>query len=395
MKPARAGAIVGGLVVLAMVGVATLMLIPRAGTEPDPAAGRSRVAAVGTGLTLDGRPWWPTGFNAYQLATDWSLNAGCGAEVDLDAYFGALPARSLTRFSLFAPFTERKDDGTIDYSAVDRVFEAAARHDQLVLPVLAAGDGACDGEHFRDADWYRSGWHDQRATAHGSYADWVRAAVDRWRHAPALAGWTAIGEAEAGSCLPGKSATVDCTEPANRRCPAGATATLRRFFDDAGALIRRLDPVHPIFAGLLGGGQCGIAGDGFARLAASPGIDVLEYHEYDLEPAHPERPAGLGLAAHPSPAEPRPDRPVPSDTLQARTAVAARLGKPLLLAEIGLKSGSCRSAAQRGELLRAAVGRAREFGVAGALVWAYVPDPRPHECTYDIGPGDPLWPSIR
>jgi hypothetical protein len=34
------------------------------------------------------------------------------------------------------------------------------------------------------------------------------------------------------------------------------------------------------------------------------------------------------------------------------------------------------------------------MGAAGAMFWAFVPDPRPHECTLDIGPDDPLFSMI-
>ena len=61
----------------------------------------ARIAGDAAGLTLVGNPWWPSGFNAYQLATDWSVNAGCGAMVDLDSYFSALEPGSLTRFNAF------------------------------------------------------------------------------------------------------------------------------------------------------------------------------------------------------------------------------------------------------------------------------------------------------
>ena len=36
-------------------------------------------------------------------------------------------------------------------------------------------------------------------------------------------------------------------------------------------------------------------------------------------------------------------------------------------------------------------GAPRAAGVAGALLWTFVPDPRENECTYDIGPDDPAW----
>ncbi|MFT3716330.1 MAG: beta-mannosidase [Gordonia sp. (in: high G+C Gram-positive bacteria)] len=325
-----------------------------------------RVTATAKGLQLDGKAWWPTGFNAYQLGTDWSLNVGCGAQVDLDQYFDALPPRSLTRFSLFAPFTQRKDNGKADFSRIDDVFAAATRHDQLVLPVLAAGDGSCDGEKFRDHDFYTGGWKTAKESVHGTYADWVRTAVDRWKDEPMLVGWTAMGEAEPGVC-----GTGDCKDYRNRTCPADATAVLRTFFDETGALIRSIDSTHLLFAGLTGGGQCGTAGDQYATVGASDGIDVLEYHDYTLT-------------------DPVPD----TESIPARIEQATKLGKPLFVAELGYEGGSCRPLDERASALRARIEELRGHGVAGVLAWSYVPDPRPSECTLDIGPGDPLWPSL-
>ena len=329
-------------------------------------ASQVAVTAKGTGLLLAGAPWWPTGFNAYQLTTDWSLNTGCGAEVDLDAYFSALPPDSLTRFSLFAPITIRTDDGTIDYAAADAVFAAAARHHQWVLPVLAAGDGACDGEVFKTADWYTAGWRTAEATAHGTYLDWVRAAVGRWKNQPALAGWTAVGEAEPSTCD-----AEDCADWSARRCPPDAAALLRTFFDEVGAEIATEDPGRLRFAGLVGAGQCGTAGRAFVDVGGSPGVDVLEYHDYTV------------------------DEPVPPEVSVAARMVSAReLNKPLVVAEIGVLAGSCQPLTVRADQIRAVIAQQRAIGTAGALPWAYVPDPRPDQCTFDIGPGDPLWPSV-
>ena len=45
-----------------------------------------------------------TGFNAYQLATDWGTNAGCGGmatTAQIDAFFGSLRPNSLVRFWAF------------------------------------------------------------------------------------------------------------------------------------------------------------------------------------------------------------------------------------------------------------------------------------------------------
>ena len=45
---------------------------------------------------------------------------------------------------------------------------------------------------------------------------------------------------------------------------------------------------------------------------------------------------------------------------------------------------------ERAELVSETVGELRGAGAAGVLFWAFVPDPRLTECTYDIGPDDPL-----
>ena len=95
-----------------------------------------RVQATPTGLTLDKTPWWPTGFNAYQLGTDWSVNRGCGAAVNLDDYFGRLPPRALTRFNLYSSFVVDKRTGLVNFGPLDAVIAAAERHHQMLLPVL-------------------------------------------------------------------------------------------------------------------------------------------------------------------------------------------------------------------------------------------------------------------
>ena len=63
-----------------IVGAATVvgLLLGTSPAAAAPAPG-ARVTASPDGFALDGRAWWPTGFNAYQLATDWSVNWGSSA----------------------------------------------------------------------------------------------------------------------------------------------------------------------------------------------------------------------------------------------------------------------------------------------------------------------------
>lgn len=326
--------------------------------EPSP-----RVRASAAALYLDHRPWWPTGFNAYQLATDWSVNAGCGAQVDLDAYFAAAAPRSLTRFSLFAALAVDTSTGLPDFRAVDAVFAAAARHQRMVLPVLTGGASPCEGDVFKQRDWYRSGWRTERAGPLGTFAHWIETAVTRWRDEASLAGWEPVGEPEPADCT-----TADCAV-AHRRCAADAPTVLRTFFDEVGVRIRRLDPGRLIFSGTAGGDQCGTAGADYRTVATSTGVDVLDFHDYPEDVA----------------------TPTPGSSLAARIAQAREVGKPLIVNEVGIRGGSCLSLPDRADRYRTRLGAIRAQGAAGALLWAYVPDPRTAECTYDIGPDDPAW----
>ncbi len=198
-----------------------------------------------------------------------------------------------------------------------------------------------------------------------SYRDWVRTAVSRWQDSPVLAGWELMGEPEASECE-GR----DCALSA-RTCPPDAAQVLRRFFDEAGALVRQLDPGRLIFSGFTGGGQCGTAGADYQFVGASPYVDVLDYHDYSKDPAV-------------LPGDQR-------DGLAVRFEQARALGKPLLLAEVGEKAGSCRDLAARRDDMAVKLATLRTAGAAGALFWAFVPDPREDQCTLDIGPHDPLW----
>lgn len=358
---------VSRLIVGAATAVGLLLGTSPAAAAPAPAPG-ARVTASPDGFALDGRAWWPTGFNAYQLATDWSVNWGCGAMVNLDAYFGTLPPNSLTRFNLFQALAVNRFTGQLDFGPMDAVFAAAEAHDQMLLPVLAPQDGACEDEVFKGRQWYVDGWteftpgHEQVVM---SYRDWMHTAVARYRNSPSLAAWELVGEPE----------TSSCTDPAchwwTRSCEPGAAQVLRAFFDTAGAELRAVDPHTLITAGYTGGGQCGTQGDEYQFVSASPYVDAVQYHDYGAD----------GL-------------PLPGDQwngLARRVAQAAAVGKPLLVAEIGELAGSCGSLGDRADHITTKIEGQRAAGTAGALLWAFVPDPREADCTYDIGFDDPLW----
>lgn len=330
-----------------------------------------RVGSEGTHLTLDGRTWWPAGMNAYQLATNWSVNVGCGAQVDLDHYFSLLPPNSVTRFDAFEALATNKFTGQRDWTGIDAVFAAAERHQQLVVPVMAAQDGACENEVFKEYSWYTDGWKTRQHGLEPSFAAWIESVVTRYKSSPALAAWETVGEPEPAECSIGAVSVCDLDV---RFCPPDAAQVLRTFMDQAGDIIRRVAPGEPITAGLIGGGQCGSAGEEYKYVNASPNIDVLQYHDYHAD----------GI-------------PLPGDEwngLAVRISQAGALNKPIVVGEIGQSAGNpagCESFEQRAIDIDTKMTGQYEAGTAGAVLWAYVPDPRHDECTYDVGPGDPLF----
>ena len=91
-------------------------------------------------LFLDGQPYHFLSLDASNAATLWSVNWGCGwqaSDVDLDALFGSLPPHTLVPFwaTQAMAYNDRGRPG-IDFTAIDRVFEAATRHGQFLMPEL-------------------------------------------------------------------------------------------------------------------------------------------------------------------------------------------------------------------------------------------------------------------
>ncbi len=300
---------------LAYAAVAVLLTITACTVRAEPAPDPPRtVTATPTGFTLDGDPWWPSGMDAYQLATNWSINRGCGAQVDLDAYFAGLPPNALTRFDLFAALAVNKFTGAVDFRPADAVFAAAARHRHWVLPVLVGGDGACESGEFqatrlvrrRVEDGARVRGHDVPAVAHRGR--------HRWRGSPALAGWEPVGEPE--RVCGGRSCAFQ-TGPARR----DAGSVLRGFFDAAGGAVRALDPGRLVFSD--------------SRAVASAAVPATNYELVGpitgrRRPRLPRLRRGRCPAARRS-----------VERTGASHHPARAVGKPIVVNEIGQNAGSC------------------------------------------------------
>lgn len=296
-------------------------------TAPEPAPAPSGVvSASGDELVLNGQPYHFVGVNAYEIATEWGVNAGCGpqlSDAQLDQLFAALPPDSMVRFWAFqGTMATNVTTRQIDWAPLDRVFAAAAQYHQRLIPVLAGESGSCDSGHWADLSWYDGGFLDV-FNAGGmtplSYWDYLQAIVNRYKDSPALGMWEPMSEAEASTC-PAQFEPDNCN--GNQTCPneQAAAQALRHFFDVVGGEIHTLDPRHLVEAGLLGSGQCGAVWNDYSYVGASPGIDVLSYHDYGA-----------------------PDTPIPGDQwngLAVRIAQTVSLGKPIIIGEEGINAGT-------------------------------------------------------
>jgi mannan endo-1,4-beta-mannosidase len=327
---------------------------------------------------LDGRTYQPVSVNAYELATDWGINAGCGAMLDdaaLHSFFAGLPSGATVRIWGFqGAMATNVVTGARDWGPLDRVVAAAAAAGDHLIVSLGNEWGVCDDGVYKDLSWYLSGYRDV-AAGNGydipteSYWGWVQDVVSRYAASTTIAMWELINEPEAPQCAPGYASPC----PGHLVCNESASAAaLRSFYDVVGAEVKRLDPNHLVESGSGGGQQCGWAGGDFATVSASPGIDVASFHDYE---------GGV----------------LPSD-FNNRLPQAAALGKPLLVGEVGLEGGDvagCASLGARAAQAAAKIDAMLGAGAAGMFFWDWVPNPQTSACTLDVGSSDPIMTLLR
>jgi hypothetical protein len=344
--------------------------------------GQLPITAQGQSLEIGGVPTKFTGLNAYQLATDWGTNTGCGGTTttaQMDAFFSSLHPGSLVRFWAFqGTLATNVSTGHLDWRPLDHVFYEAAKYHVYLIPTISDQAGTCDGDHWQDPGWYAGGFKDVYNSARSSdgrgltplsYWDYMNALVSRYADSPALGMWEPMSEAEASTC----SASF---EPNNcgghQTCPneGAAAMALDYFFTSVGAQIHFLDPAHLVEGGFLGGGQCGTAGSDYETVGTSTGIDVLSVHDY------------YGSA------------PLGGDQwngIAVRFAQARALDKPIITGEAGILAGNgqsgCVSLQQRALDITAKMAVQFLSGDSAFLVWDWLLDPL-GPCSYNTGPSD-------
>jgi hypothetical protein len=344
--------------------------------------GQAPITAQGQSLEVGGVPTVFTGFNAYELATQWGTNAGCGGmatTAQIDSFFASLRPHSLVRFWAFqGTLATNFKTGQLDWAPLDNIFYQAAKYHVYLIPVISDQAGTCDGGTWQDPSWYAGGFKDVYNSAGNSdgrgltplsYWTYMNDIVSRYADSPALGMWEPMSEAEASTC-PAAYEPSNCS--GHQTCPSdtAAASALEYFFNMVGAQIHQLDPEHLVEGGFLGGGQCGTSGSDYQNVGASPGIDVLSVHDY------------YGSA------------PLGGDQwngMAVRFAQAKALDKPIITGEAGIVAGNgqagCESLQQRAHDMSAKMAAQVALGDSAFLVWDWLLDPL-GPCSYNTGPSD-------
>lgn len=328
----------------------------------------------GTHLVLDGNRYRFTGFNAYHLASLPSRDIwGCGVEssdAELDAFFSSLRPNSVVRFWAFQRFAWNQATKRIDWTAIDRVVNAARKHGHRLVAVLADQYGDCYDAPWKNEAWYAGGYRHAFDNGEGSqplsYWDWLSRIIPRYAGNGTIALWEPMSEPEA------------YTDSTRTVCSATAGRTLRAWYDTVGAEIKRLDPSHLISSATAGNGQCGAEHTDYERLHESPFIDVGSYHDYQDDASA-----------------------FPGDQwngLKVRIEQMNRIGKPLIVGEVGIKAGDvllCKTRGTRRDQLRSKWEAQARAGIDGWLLWSWWPRD-PGGCQYEnVHPGDPAVTLVR
>lgn len=344
--------------------------------------GQLPITAQGQTLEVGGEPTLFTGFNAYQLATDFGTNAGCGSMAStsqIDGFFSSLRPNSLVRFWAFqGALATNIATGQIDWAPLDNIFYQAAKYHVYLIPAISDQSGTCDGNHWQNVAWYSGGFmhvYNAATSTDGvgltplSYWAYMNDLVSRYAESPALGMWEPMSEAEASTC-PAPYSGGNCY--GHQTCPdeAASASALEYFFTTVGAQIHLLDPTHMVEAGFLGGGECGLAEGDYQSVGASPGIDVLSVHDYyGASPMGGNRSNGLAM----------------------RFAQAKALDKPIITGEAGIEGGidqnGCVSLQQRALDMSAKMSAQFAAGDSAFLVWDWLTDPL-GPCSYNSGPAD-------
>jgi endo-1,4-beta-mannosidase len=322
---------------------------------PDIPIAQSRwnfVSRSGSQLTLAGQPFHFDGmdiYNAYKINLESALTKiGPGQEV-FRAWFYQSAATT---------------EGHRDWTALDRVVQAATAHHEKIIAVLADQWGGSTDGPDKYLSWWPApfGGDGYKTKIWNSsdlvpYRQWVSEVVTRYRANPTIAFWQLINEGEAAK----PDGTIDETT---------AREAVRSFADDVGGLVKSLDPNHLISLGTLPG-EAGSNGPDYSYIYGSPSIDIADYHDY----GSPYSPLG---------------NTDPYNGLQVTINRAHALNKPIVVDEIGIHWTrlDIPTLNRRSQLLNDKMLAERRAGVVGSLLWCWS-DHASSTRDFEFGPGDP------
>lgn len=330
-----------------------------------PAQADSFVHRSGPTLVAGGLPYRFTGLNIYNANSINNCWYSLGSGPSLDATLTSIgPGKEAFRAWFFQSLATTS--GVRDWSAFDHTVAVARAHGVRVIATLVNQWGECEGwgtyaAGYKTESWYQTGYKTLPSSPGmpQTYRQWVAAVVQRYKNDPTILAWQLVNETEDKATYGGS-------------CSGTATASLKSFAGDMGALIKSIDPNHLVSLGTIGSGQCGTAGTAYQDVHSVPGIDLCEYHDYN-QPL-------VGL---------------PGDQwngLATRIKQCTALNKPLFVGEVGINP-----TATGGTL----TGRANAFnnklsaqfaaGAVGFLGWDWRDGAHGGSSLtgYEIGPSDP------
>jgi len=276
---------------------------------------------------------------------------------------------TVVRFWAYQSYT----DGGRDFSGVDRVLRAAEDADLRVMPVLEDGPGDCStGEpdvpldQVESDSWYTEGYREPLGTARLSFRDYAALVAERYADEPVVLAWTLVNEAE------------------TPRRTQEDRSVLVGFAQDVGAVVQDAAPHQLVTLGTQGNGAPGGSGTDLREIYSLPEMDFVEVHDWAFY-GDDESPMPGGEGGRPPSVDDarcrRTDAPV-----GCAFAIAADIGKPLVVGEVGIAAEDEAGRERRARLLLAKGRAALDAGASGYLLWHWN-DGRTDG--YDIAPGDP------
>jgi mannan endo-1,4-beta-mannosidase len=245
---------------------------------PHTSAEGTFITRSGSQLLYNVKHFTIAGTNAYNIATDWAINVGCGSQLsdqELSDLFHGMKSNGFVRFWAFQDFVINKNTQARDWTPLDRVFASAESNNVKLIPVIADNWGSC--EPAKDVNWYGGGYMQaQQPGAAGerygvvlqrqSYYNYTTELVSRYKNSPSVGFWELVNEAEGA------------WDGAHGYC-VGQTE-LHSFFDTMAKRIKSLDPNHLTSAGVIGGNQCGLTGTDWFTVFDGSAVDILTSNNF-------------------------------------------------------------------------------------------------------------------